>query len=259
MRITEKNNIAYTMKRHIPNAITCCNLLCGCLAVWLATQGAFVHAFLFMLGGVVFDFFDGMVARRLGVSGPMGIQMDSLADDITFGLAPAMMLFCYLRPLLGWWSLLALLMAAFSAVRLAKFNIDERQKTSFIGLPTPANALFWGGITSMPLAMTAPVSVGATTIDLIPCLLLGLSLASCYLLVSELPMLSFKFHDLSWSANRPRYLFLTGCLVIIGFCVFRAIDYERPVFVLFSATGCILWYVLFNLTKLCFDRSKSVA
>ena len=247
------------MKRHIPNAITCCNLLSGCLSVWLATQGAFVPAFLVMLAGVVFDFFDGMMARRLGVSGPMGIQMDSLADDITFGLAPAMMLFCYLRPLIGWWSLLAFLMAAFSAVRLAKFNIDERQTTSFIGLPTPANALFWGGITTMPLAMTAPVTIGTTTIDLIPWLLLCLSLVSCYLLVCELPMLSLKFHNLSWRENHTRYLFLIGCLIIIGFCVFRAIGYARPVFVLFSGTGCILWYVLFNLILLCFDRSKSAA
>ena len=172
--------------------ITCCNLLCGCVAVWLATQEAFAYAFLFILAGAVFDFFDGFAARRLGVSGPLGIQMDSLADDITFGLAPSMMLFCYLLPLIGWWSLISLLMAAFSALRLGKFNIDERQTSSFIGLPTPANALFWGGITSMPLSMTTPTA----HIDWIPWLLLALSIVSCYLLVCELPMLSFKFHNM---------------------------------------------------------------
>ncbi len=233
--------------RHLPNALTCCNLLCGCAAVWLATQGCFVYAFLFMLAGVLFDYFDGFAARRLGVSGPMGVEMDSLADDITFGLTPAMMLFCYLKPLVGWWSVIVLLMAAFSAVRLAKFNIDVRQKESFIGLPTPANALFWGGITSMPMAMTAPVTVGGVTIDCIPWLLLALSILSCYLLVCELPMLSFKFHDLKWSNNKTRYIFLIGCLIIIVFCIVRACRYGQLGFFLFSGTGCILWYVLYNV------------
>ena len=231
------------MKRHIPNMITCCNLLCGCVAVWLATQEAFAYAFLFILAGAVFDFFDGFAARRLGVSGPLGTQMDSLADDITFGLAPSMMLFCYLLPLIGWWSLISLLMAAFSALRLGKFNIDERQTSSFIGLPTPANALFWGGITSMPLSLTTPTA----HIDWIPWLLLALSIVSCYLLVCELPMLSFKFHNMTWRDNSYRYIFLAGCAVILVFCIIRACQYDRPVFVLFSGTGCILWYTLYNL------------
>ena len=115
-------------KRIIPDAITCCNLLCGSIAVYLATQGAFNWAFVFILGGAFFDFFDGMSARLLKAPSPIGVQLDSLADDITFGLAPAMMLFCYLLPVLGWWAGLALLMAAFSALRLAKFNVDERQQ-----------------------------------------------------------------------------------------------------------------------------------
>jgi CDP-diacylglycerol--serine O-phosphatidyltransferase len=213
------------------------------VAVWLATQEAFAYAFLFILAGAVFDFFDGFAARRLGVSGPLGIQMDSLADDITFGLAPSMMLFCYLLPLIGWWSLISLLMAAFSALRLGKFNIDERQTSSFIGLPTPANALFWGGITSMPLSMTTPTA----HIDWIPWLLLALSIVSCYLLVCELPMLSFKFHNLTWRDNSFRYIFLAGCAVILVFCIIRACQYDQPAFVLFSGTGCILWYTLYNL------------
>ena len=135
-----------TIKNHIPNAITCCNLLCGGVAVFMATQNAFAYAFLYILLGAVFDFFDGMTARALGVSNPKGVEMDSLADDITFGLAPAMILFCYLRPLIGWWSLIALLMAAFSALRLAKFNLDTRQTDSFIGLATPSNAIFWASL-----------------------------------------------------------------------------------------------------------------
>ena len=133
-------------KRIIPNTITSCNLLCGSIAVFLATQGAFVWAFVFILAGAFFDFFDGLSARLLKAPSPIGVELDSLADDITFGLAPAMMLFCWLKPILGWWAGIALLMAAFSALRLAKFNVDERQHDSFIGLATPANAIFWGGI-----------------------------------------------------------------------------------------------------------------
>ena len=160
-------------KRIIPDAITSCNLLCGSIAVFLATQGAFLWAFIFILAGAFFDFFDGLTARLLKAPSPIGIQLDSLADDITFGLAPAMMLFCYLRPILGWWALIALLMAAFSALRLAKFNVDERQHDSFIGLATPANAIFWGGICSLPISVL--------TYDWMAWVLIGISLLSCYL------------------------------------------------------------------------------
>lgn len=227
------------MKKNIPNMITCCNLLSGCVAVLMATQGVMIYAFLLILLGAIFDFFDGMVARKLGVSGKLGIEMDSLADDITFGLAPAMMLCCYLRPLIGWWCLLGLLMAAFSAVRLAKFNIDERQTTTFIGLATPANAIFWGGICCMPYAMMAW--------DGMPWLLLGISMVSCYLLVSEIPFFSFKFKNFTWKDNGHKYVFLIGCLLIIAFCAVEAIRFERPEFALFAGTGCILSYVILNL------------
>ena len=147
------------IKRLVPDTITGCNLLCGAVAVFLATEGAF------------FDFFDGMSARLLKVPSALGIQMDSLADDITFGLAPAMMLCCYLRPLIGWWCLIALLMTAASARRLAKFNIDERQTSSFIGLATPANAIVWGALCCMAYAMMAAAWM--------PWVLLAVSLMSC--------------------------------------------------------------------------------
>lgn len=219
--------------------ITCCNLLCGAVAVFLASQSCFVYAFLFILAGAFFDFFDGMVARKLGVSRPLGIQMDSLADDITFGLAPAMMVFCYLKPILGWWALIALLMAAFSALRLGKFNIDERQHFGFIGLATPANAIFWGGICSMPYALTAPVWV--------PWALLAVTLLSDYLLVCEIPFFSLKFQNLTWKNNKGRFIFLIGCVILIGFAIGEAIRFQRPVFILFSGTACILWYIIMNL------------
>ena len=223
-------------KRIIPDAITSCNLLCGSIAVFLATQGAFIWAFVFILAGAFFDFFDGLSSRLLKVPSPIGIQLDSLADDITFGLAPAMMLFNYLRPILGWWALLALLMAAFSALRLAKFNVDERQHASFIGLATPANAIFWGALCCMPISVIA--------YDWIAWILLGLSLVSCYLMNAEIPFFSFK----SFRKDKVVVIgFVIGCLILIGFCIAKAIAAKHIEFALFSGTACILWYVILNL------------
>ncbi len=224
------------LKRIIPDAITSCNLICGSIAVYMATQYEFVWAFVFILAGAFFDFFDGLSARLLKAPSPIGIQLDSLADDITFGLAPSMMLFCWLKPILGWWALIALLMAAFSALRLAKFNVDERQHDSFIGLATPANAIFWGGLCSMPYAMIA--------YDWIGWCLLGLSIVSCYLLNAEIPFFSFK----GFKKDKTVIIsFLIGCVIIIGYCVTKAILAKHIEFALFSGTGCILWYVMLNI------------
>ena len=224
------------LKRIIPDAITSCNLICGSIAVYMATQYEFVWAFVFILAGAFFDFFDGLSARLLKAPSPIGIQLDSLADDITFGLAPSMMLFCWLKPVLGWWALIALLMAAFSALRLAKFNIDERQHDSFIGLATPANAIFWGGLCSMPYAMIA--------YDWIGWCLLGLSIVSCYLLNAEIPFFSFK----GFKKDKTVIIsFLIGCVIIIGYCVTKAILAKHIEFAFFSGTGCILWYVMLNI------------
>lgn len=223
-------------KRIIPDAITCCNLLCGSIAVYLATKGAFNWAFIFILGGAFFDFFDGMSARLLKAPSPIGVQLDSLADDITFGLAPAMMLFCYLLPVLGWWAGLALLMAAFSALRLAKFNVDERQHDSFIGLATPANAIFWGGLCCLPISVIA--------FDWMGWCLIGLSLLSCYLMNAEMPFFGFK----NVKQQRLEVLsLLIGCVILIVFCVVKAIVNKHIEFALFSGTACILWYVTLNI------------
>lgn len=223
-------------KRIIPDAITSCNLLCGSIAVLMAVEGAFIWAFVFILAGAFFDFFDGLSARLLKAPSPIGIQLDSLADDITFGLAPSMMLFAFLRPILGWWALLALLMAAFSALRLAKFNVDERQHDSFIGLATPANALFWGGICCLPISVLA--------YDWMAWALIGLSLVSCFLLNAEIPFFSFK----GFKRQKLEVIsFLVGCVILIGFCVAKTITTKHIEFALFSGTACILWYVAMNL------------
>ena len=223
-------------KRIIPNTITSCNLLCGAVAVYLATKGVFVWAFVFVLAGAFFDFFDGLSARLLKAPSPIGVELDSLADDITFGLAPAMMLFCYLLPLLGWWAAIALVMAALAALRLAKFNVDDRQHDSFIGLATPANAIFWGGICCMPYAMIK--------YDWIAWVLLGLSLVSGWLMNSEIPMFSFK----AFKKDKTTIIaFLAGCVVLIALCIAKALIAKHIEFALFSGTACVLWYVALNI------------
>ena len=232
-------------RRIIPNTITSCNLLCGSIAVFLATQGAFVWAFVFILGGAFFDFFDGLSARLLKAPSPIGVQLDSLADDITFGLAPSMMLFAYLRPILGWWALIALLMAASSALRLAKFNVDERQHASFIGLATPPNAIFWGGICCMPYAMLA--------YDWMAWALLGLSLISCYLLNAEIPFFSFK----SFKTQKLEVIcFLAGCVILLAYCITKAIITRHIEFAFFCGTACVVWYVALNLLLLALPKKK---
>ena len=223
-------------KRIIPDTITSCNLLCGSAAVYVATQYEFIWAFCLILAGAIFDFFDGMSARLLKAPSPIGVELDSLADDITFGLAPSMMLFCFVRPVIGWWGLIALLMAAFSALRLAKFNVDERQHDSFIGLATPANAIFWGGLCCLPMSVLAH--------DWMAWTLIGISLISCYLLNAEIPFFSFK------SFKREKVViisFLCGCVILIGFCVFKAVMAKHIEFALLSGTACIIWYVTLNL------------
>jgi CDP-diacylglycerol--serine O-phosphatidyltransferase len=228
------------IKRIIPNSLTCANLLCGSAAVFMATQEQFLWAFALIISGAIFDFFDGASARWLKVPSPLGVQLDSLADDITFGLAPAMVLFCYLKPIIGWWALIALLIAAFSALRLAKFNIDERQTTSFIGLATPPNAIFWASLVCWLNSIEEPIWV-------VWILLVG-SLLSCYLLVSEIPFFSFK------SASKKRglvYLFLIGCAVIVVNAIILAIINKKLPIAVLSGSVCILWYIFVNFLTLC--------
>ena len=227
------------IKRIIPNSLTCANLLCGSAAVFMATQEQFLWAFALILAGGLFDFFDGASARWLKVPSPLGVQLDSLADDITFGLAPAMVLFCYLKPIIGWWALIALLIAAFSALRLAKFNIDERQTTSFIGLATPPNAIFWASLICYLNTMNLP--------SWIAWVLLAISLLSCYLLVSEIPFFSFKA---AGQGKKHIIIFLVGCTFILGTCATMAITNKQIAIAALTGALCILWYILCNFCTL---------
>jgi len=221
-------------KKHIPNSITCLNLISGCIATYWAFQGDAQLALLFIVIGAVFDFFDGMVARLLHVSSPIGKELDSLADDITFGFAPSAIVFNFLVPLTTHLSpiipYLAFIMAAFSALRLAKFNLDERQALGFIGLPTPANALFWG-------SLLVGLGEEIATLSYAGYLILAGVLISSYLLVSEIPMFALKFKSWGWQGNEVKYIFLLTCI---------------PLLLLLEVSGLaaiIAWYVILSVVS----------
>jgi CDP-diacylglycerol--serine O-phosphatidyltransferase len=219
------------MKKHLPNTITCCNLISGCTATYFAFMSDFQMALLFIVVGAVFDFFDGMVARLLHVSSPIGKELDSLADDITFGFAPSAIIFSYLCTFhihMLFVPFLAFVMAAFSALRLAKFNLDERQALGFIGLPTPANALFWGSL----IVGLQQYEVYFEELEWV--ILLG-SFISCYLLIAEIPMFALKFKHWGWKDNEIKYIFLLSCiplLLLLGIIGLAAI---------------IAWYVILSV------------
>lgn len=228
--------MANCITKHIPNTLTSCNLISGCISVTYALGGSYEMALLFIIIGAVFDFFDGMSARLLGVSSPIGKELDSLADDVTFGVAPSAMVFTLLYtsvladkcPLIPY---AAFVMAAFSALRLAKFNLDERQTTSFIGLPTPANALFWGALIvgcESFLTSSSAILIGVIIMLMV----------SCYLLIAEIPMFALKFKQWGWKGNEVKYIFVLSCL---------------PILLLFGITGIaviIAWYVLLSIVTM---------
>ena len=188
-------------------------------------------ALLFIVIGAVFDFFDGMVARMLNVSSPIGKELDSLADDITFGFAPSAIIFSFLCSFhnhLLFIPFLAFIMAAFSALRLAKFNLDTRQALGFIGLPTPANALFWG-------SLIVGINDNNFTFDGMEWVILAGTFLSCYLLIAEIPMFALKFKHWGWKGNEIKYIFILSCvpiLFLLGIAGFAVI---------------IAWYVILSI------------
>jgi CDP-diacylglycerol--serine O-phosphatidyltransferase len=246
------------MKKQIPNALTLLNLFCGCIAVILAVNNNFVTAALFVFLGIFFDFFDGFAARKLNVQSELGLQLDSLADMVTSGVVPGIVMFKLLALTLeneivteGTWvsnnlgihfnlpllPLLGLLITLASAYRLAKFNLDEDQQTYFKGLPTPANTLL---IISLPLIIEFQNSNAINSIILNPWFLVILTLVSCYLLNSSIKLFALKFKNYSFKDNSIRYIFILLCVVLLIVLKFAAI----PLIILLY----IIMSVLENLT-----------
>ena len=232
-----------SIKNHVPNAITCLNLFSGCIAVVMAFRGLFFYALLFVILAAVFDFFDGFVARLLHASSPIGKELDSLADMVSFGVAPSVVVFTQLSWLDGAGKFLpfgAFLIAVFSALRLAKFNVDDRQTTSFIGLATPANALFFMGLFAIVDPLTPVASYLEPHRGLIhpilfqPAVVMLLVVFFSCLLVSEIPMFSLKFKSFRWEDNRVRFIFLGLSLILLVTLQFVALPFIILLYLLLS-------------------------
>ena len=226
------------IRKYIPNTITCLNLVSGCIASVMAFEGNLLFALLWIVAAAVFDFFDGLAARALKAYSPMGKELDSLADVVSFGVAPGMILFTSLRIwassssagcLSEYIPYIAFVVPAFSGLRLAKFNIDERQTTSFIGLPVPAHALLWS---SAAYSLQEWLMSGQTWVAVV---MIAAFCATSYLLVSEVPMFSLKIKSLSWKGNELRYiLIIASALLIISFGFI-------------GISGAILLYILLSV------------
>ncbi|MBE6224321.1 MAG: CDP-diacylglycerol--serine O-phosphatidyltransferase [Bacteroidales bacterium] len=231
------------MIRHIPNSITSMNLLSGCFATIFALQGNFKTAFLCIIAGAVFDFCDGLAARALKAYSPMGKELDSLADMVTFGVAPAMIMFRF-QAESNFLVYLPLLIAVFSGLRLAKFNIDTRQSENFIGLATPSCALICGSLIYASEIYPALYDFLTAKSYIVPMI----SLVLCYLLICEIPMFSFKFKSLKWADNSARFSFL-ALAAILGIAVL-VLDLNWSVFVLAVFTA----YILVNVISVAFQK-----
>ncbi|MFN8344072.1 MAG: CDP-diacylglycerol--serine O-phosphatidyltransferase [Spirosomataceae bacterium] len=220
----------------IPNLMTCGNLLCGCLGIVFSFRGD-----LLLSGGLIFiaavlDFLDGFAARLLKQSSPIGKELDSLADMVTFGALPSMILFQLLERTsdsieIG--SLLisfsAFILAVFSALRLAKFNIDTRQSDSFIGVPTPANAIL---VASLPFILRSHPELESFIINRF--VLVGYTLLMSFMLVMEWPLLAFKFKTFAWKDNRIKYIFLGLSVILLFLLKFAAIPLIVGLYIVLS-------------------------
>lgn len=199
----------------IPNLLTLSNLLCGAFAAVAAlVWGDLTLAFGLMILAAVFDFFDGFAARLLGQSSPIGLQLDSLADDISFGFVPAAVMYVLYQRMPGIWlpegnlGLVVFVFAAFAALRLAKFNIDDTQRTEFCGLPSPAAALLCASLGL--LAETYGMSIPREAV-------LAVALVAGLLMVSNVRMFALKFHGFGWKGNELRYAFIiVGIAMAVG-------------------------------------------
>ncbi len=224
------------MKKHLPNTVTCLNLFSGCLGIVFAFQGNLQWAGYAIVIAAILDFFDGMLARMLKSYSAIGKELDSLADVVSFGVLPSVIIYqlFLLAPQIDsisvWLNFSAFLIAIFSALRLAKFNIDERQSDQFIGLPTPANALL---IASFPMIITEN-NLFFVNYILNPYFLFIFSLGMGILLVAEIPLMSLKFKSLKLSENIPQYILIFSSLILLLFFKFAAVPLIITLYFLIS-------------------------
>ncbi|QMU30191.1 CDP-diacylglycerol--serine O-phosphatidyltransferase [Adhaeribacter radiodurans] len=229
------------MKKLIPNTITCLNLFTGCVAIFAAFQDSLAFAAYLVYLAAIFDFLDGMIARLLHAYSEIGKQLDSLADMVSFGVLPGVIMFKLMQKAIRssesaslltmeLFPFFAFLIIIFSALRLAKFNIDSRQTTSFIGVPTPANTLL---ISSLPLILDNDL-FNLHYFILNPVTLSVLTLIMSYLMVAEIPLFALKFKNFTWKDNSIRFIFLIIALPLLFLLKFAAIPVIIVLYILLS-------------------------
>lgn len=227
------------LKKHIPNIITCGNLLSGCFSILFMASGMPIKAAIMILVAGIFDFLDGLAARALNAHSPIGPDLDSLSDMVSFGVAPGLIM-CYMmnnalnlpRLTLDGIDLLpclAFLLPVFAAIRLARFNIDETQKTAFRGIPAPAMAIF---IASLPLALGQVGHLADGALDYWACL--GITLLLSFMMVSNLRCFSFKMKSMGWKGNEVRWIFLLVSLVGLVMVKWLALPFIMVLYILLS-------------------------
>jgi CDP-diacylglycerol--serine O-phosphatidyltransferase len=231
------------LKKYIPNALTMGNLLSGCIAVLFAVHNQIEYAAIFVALGIFFDFFDGFFARLFNVQSEVGLQLDSLADMVTSGVVPGIVMYQLLLNAsdIPWGAsleashfniaYLGFAITLASAYRLAKFNVDDRQTNSFIGLPTPANTLF---ILSIPLIVLHQEYAFAKALFTNPYVLIGITLLSSFMLNAEIPLFALKFKTWDFAKNKVRYLFLIISVLLIIVLQYLAIPLLIILYVLLS-------------------------
>jgi CDP-diacylglycerol--serine O-phosphatidyltransferase len=225
------------IRKNIPNLLTLCNLLCGCIAIVFAFEGNLVWSAYLVGIACIFDFLDGMVARLLKAHSEIGKELDSLADMVSFGVLPGIIVYKLLVEFNGGGSIyfIAFLIPAFSAIRLAIFNLDTRQTDSFIGVPTPANTIL---IASLPLILQFNPSYASFISN--QYFLMGLTLIMSFLLVAPLPLIALKFKNFSWADNKVRYIFLALALVFLIAFQFVGIPLIIILYIVLSVINNIL-------------------
>jgi CDP-diacylglycerol--serine O-phosphatidyltransferase len=240
------------IKKHIPNFITLLNLFAGLLSIYYSMVEELQFAGLMVFVAAIFDFFDGFAARLLNAKSAIGVQLDSLADMVSFGVAPAFIMFrtieltAELNSSLPWEFLpfIAFLIPIFSALRLAKFNIDEEQQTHFIGMPTPAVAILVASLPIMILICLAENKGSYYEIITNPIVLSVIVIVSSFLMVSKLPMFALKFTSVNWAENQTRYIFIILSVFLIFLLKLAAIPLIILLYILIS-----LFFFLFKNQK----------
>ena len=237
------------IKAQIPNLFTMLNLFCGCVALVMVADLKFDLAFYFVCLGIFFDFFDGFFARKFNVAGPLGVQLDSLADMVTSGVVPGYVMFVLLSQnifdstSIGYFAYLGFVITLGACYRLANFNIDTRQSDSFIGLPTPANALFF---TSLPLVISAFPDSFLSEILVNNWILLALTFLSAYVMNAEIPLFSLKIKNFSFAKYKLQIFFLAASVLMLIFLQIVAV----PLIILF--------YVLLSVFNNIINKKASV-